>query len=53
MKCWYAKAKKKERAATKVALKDFIAKMHEEAVKEAGEKVAEETQSESEESKSG
>lgn len=52
MKCWYDKAKKKERAATKVALKDFIAKMREEAVKEAGKKAAEQKQSESEESKS-
>lgn len=49
MKCWYAKAKKKERSATKAALVKFMEQVHEEVLKEKGEKAAEENQKESEE----
>ena len=52
MKCWYTKHKKIDRAATKAALKKFMEQVHEEVLKEKGEKAAEEKQCESEESKS-
>lgn len=42
MKCWYTKNKKKDRAVTKAALAEFMAKVREEAVKEASETAAEE-----------
>ena len=52
MKCWYTKNKKKDRAVTKAALAEFMAKVREEAVKEASkESAAEKTNKDSEETK--